>query len=99
MSVRDELEQHVGQLRRLAPTSDATAALGLYLEKLARALEDATDIELFIPTETAALILGKTPSMVTYLCRTGALPAEKIGGTWQINRKGLEAKRRGGRGE
>jgi hypothetical protein len=35
--------------------------------------------------------------MVTYLCRTGALKAKKIGGTWQILRKDLEAMQRGGR--
>jgi hypothetical protein len=93
--VRDELERHVSDLRRLAPTSDATSALAMYLGKLVQAMEDARDLELFIPVDAAGVILGKSPSMVTYLCRTGALQAKKVGGTWQILRKDLEAMQRG----
>ena len=97
VAVRDELERQVSDLRRLAPTSDATTALAEYLGKLVQAVEDARDLELFITADAAAVILGKSPSMVTYLCRTGALQAKKVGGTWQILRKDLEAMQRGGR--
>ena len=97
IAVQEEMERHVSDLRRLAPTSDATTALALYLGKLARAMEDARNLELFITVDAAAVILGKSPSMVTYLCRTGALKAKKIGGTWQILRKELEAMQRGGK--
>jgi hypothetical protein len=95
IAVREELEKHVSDLRRLAPLSDATTALTLYLEKLAKAVEDARDLELFMSVEAAAVILGKSPNMVTYLCRTGALDAKKIGGTWHIVRKSLEVQRGG----
>jgi hypothetical protein len=93
--VREELEKHVADLRRLAPGSDATTALSLYLGKLVKAMEDARNLEMFIPVDAAALILGKSPSMVTYLCRTGALEAKKIGGTWHIVRKNFEVMQRG----
>ena len=46
--------------------------------------------ELFVSADVASLVLGKTVSGVTYLCRTGALKAKKVGGTWQIDRLDLE---------
>lgn len=90
VAVSEELERHVGELRRLAPTSDATTALTLYRDKLAAALVRARNVELFVAVDVAAAILGKSPSGVTYLCRTGALRAKKVGGVWQIDRTDLE---------
>ena len=90
VAVSEELEQHVGELRRLAPTSDATTALTLYRDKLAAALVRARNVELFVAVDVAAAILGKSPSGVTYLCRSGSLKAKKVGGVWQIDRADLE---------
>lgn len=90
VAVSEELTRHVGELARLAPTSDATTALTLYRDKLAAALTRARDLELFVTAEVAALVLGKSISGVTYLCRTAALKAKKVGGTWQIDRLDLE---------
>lgn len=90
VAVSEELSRHVGDLARLAPTSDATAALTLYRDKLAAALNRARELELFVSADVASLVLGKTVSGVTYLCRTGALKAKKVGGTWQIDRLDLE---------
>jgi len=95
LAVCSELEQHVDDLRRLAPASDATTALTLYRDKLSAALGSAREIELFISADQAALILGKSVSMVTYLCRNGSLQAKKIGGMWQIYREHLERIQRG----
>jgi hypothetical protein len=95
LAVCTELEQHVDDLRRLAPASDATTALTLYRDKLSAALSSAREIELFIPADQAAMILGKSVSMVTYLCRNGSLQAKKIGGMWQIYREDLERIQRG----
>ena len=52
-------------------------------------------VVLFLLGITAAVILGKSPSMVTYLCRNGSLQAKKIGGMWQIYREDLERIQRG----
>ena len=90
VAVSEELDRHVGELRRLAPTSDATTALTLYRDKLAAALVRAKNVELFVAVDAAAAILGKSPSGITYLCRTGALKAKKVGGVWQIDRVDLE---------
>jgi hypothetical protein len=90
VAVSDELNRHVGELARLAPTSDATTALTLYRDKLAAALKRARELELFVSADVAALVLKKSISGVTYLCRTGALKAKKVGGTWQIDRLDLE---------
>lgn len=95
LAVCTELEQHVDDLRRLAPASDATTALSLYRDKLSAALSSAREIELFISADQAAVILGKSVSMVTYLCRNGSLQAKKIGGMWQIYREDLERIQRG----
>lgn len=95
LAVCTELERHVDDLRRLAPASDATTALTLYHDKLSAALSSAREIELFIPADRAAVILGKSVSMVTYLCRNGSLQAKKIGGMWQIYREDLERIQRG----
>src|SRR4051812_30931062 len=67
IAVQEEMERHVSDLRRLGPTSDAATELALYLGRLVKALEDARNLELFIPVEAAAVILGKSPSMVTCL--------------------------------
>lgn len=96
VAVSEELARHVGELRRLAPTSDATTALTLYRDKLAAALARARNVELFVAVDVAAAILGKSPSGVTYLCRTGALKAKKVGGVWQIDRADLERVRTDG---
>ena len=96
IAVSQELDRHVDDLRRLAPASDATTALTLYREKLTTAIQRARQLELFVSAEHAALVLGKSVSMVTYLCRTGALQAKKVGGTWQIDRLDLERMQRGG---
>jgi hypothetical protein len=90
VAVSEELARHVGELARLAPSSDATTALTLYRDRLATALVQARNIELFVPVDVAAGVLGKSPSGVTYLCRTGALKAKKVGGVWQIDRVDLE---------
>lgn len=90
VAVSEELSRHVSDLARLAPASDATTALTLYRDKLAAALQRARELELFISAEAAALILGKSISAITYLCRTGALKSKKVGGTWQIDRVDLE---------
>lgn len=90
VAVSEELTRHVGELARLAPTSDATTALTLYRDKLAAALMRARDLELFVTAEVAALVLGRSISGITYLCRAGALKAKKVGGTWQIDRLDLE---------
>jgi hypothetical protein len=90
VAVSDELTRHVSDLARLAPASDATTALTLYRDKLAAALQRARELELFVSAEAAAMVLGKSISGVTYLCRTGALKAKKVGGTWQIDRVDLE---------
>ena len=90
VAVSEELERHVGELRRLAPASDATTALTLYRDKLVAALVRARNVELFVAVDVAAAILGKSASGVTYLCRTGALKAKKVGGVWQIDRVDLE---------
>ncbi|HWG36042.1 MAG TPA: helix-turn-helix domain-containing protein [Gemmatimonadaceae bacterium] len=90
VAVSEELERHVGELRRLAPASDATTALTLYRDKLAAALVRARNVELFVAVDVAAAILGKSPSGVTYLCRSGSLKAKKVGGVWQIDRADLE---------
>jgi hypothetical protein len=90
VAVSEELSRHVGDLARLAPTSDATVALTLYRDKLAAALKRARELELFVSAEVASVVLGKSVSGVTYLCRTGALKAKKLGGTWQIDRLDLE---------
>lgn len=90
IAVSEELDRQLGELRLVAPTSDATAALTLYGDKLSAAIQRARQIELFISAEQAALILGRSVSMITYLCRTGALNAKKVGGTWQIDRLELE---------
>jgi hypothetical protein len=93
ISVSDELGRHVEDLRRLAPASDATTALTLYRDKLTLAIQRARQLELFVSAEQAAIVLGKSVSMVTYLCRAGALRAKKVGGTWQIDRLDLERMR------
>ncbi len=93
VAVSQELDRHVADLRRLAPASDATTALTLYRDKLVEAIQRARQLELFISAEQAALVLGKSVSMVTYLCRSGALRAKKVGGTWQIDRLDLELMR------
>ena len=90
VAVCEELNRHVSDLARLAPTSDATTALTLYRDKLDAALARARQLELFVSAEVASVILGKSVSMVTYLCRTAALKAKKVGGTWQIDRLDLE---------
>jgi hypothetical protein len=90
VAVCEELNRHVGDLARLAPTSDATTALTLYRDKFDAALARARQLELFVSAEVASVILGKSVSMVTYLCRTSALKAKKVGGTWQIDRLDLE---------
>jgi len=90
IAVYQELDQHVRDLMQLAPASDATTALTLYRDKLSTALRYARDLELFVSAEQAALVLGKSVSMVTYLCRTGALKAKKVGGAWQIDRLAME---------
>jgi hypothetical protein len=90
VAVQHELNQHVEDLRRLAPTSDATTALTLYRDKLTLAIQRAHRLELFVSAEQAAMVLGKSVSMITYLCRTGAIKAKKVGGTWQIDRLELE---------
>lgn len=97
ISVSDELDRHVEDLRRLAPASDATTALTLYRDKLTVAIQRALKLELFVSAEEASVVLGKSASMVTYLCRTGALKAKKVGGTWQIDRLDMERMRQGGR--
>lgn len=91
--VYQELDRHVKDLRRLAPASDATAALTLYRDKLSVAIQRARQLELFVSAEQASLVLGKSASMITYLCRTGALKAKKVGGTWQIDRLEIERMR------
>jgi hypothetical protein len=93
LAVSDELARHVSDLARLAPSSDATTALTLYRDKLQSALMRARQLDLFISAETASVVLGKSVSMVTHLCRTGALSAKKVGGTWQIDRLALERMR------
>ena len=93
MAVSDELARHVSDLARLAPSSDATIALTLYRDKLQSALMRARELDLFISAEAASVVLGKSISMVTHLCRTGALSAKKVGGTWQIDRVALERMR------
>lgn len=93
LSVSEELTRHVSDLARLAPTSDATTALTLYRDKLQAALMRARRLDLFISAEAASIVLGKSVSMVTHLCRTGALSAKKVGGTWQIDRVALEGMR------
>lgn len=90
LAVAEELTRHVSDLARLAPTSDATTALTLYRDKLQAALMRARQLDLFISAEAASIVLGKSVSMVTHLCRTGALRAKKVGGTWQIDRVALE---------
>ena len=90
LSVSEELDRHVEDLRRLAPASDATTALTLYRDKLTIAIQRALKLELFVSAEEAAVVLGKSVSMITYLCRTGALKAKKIGGTWEIDRLDME---------
>ena len=90
VAVTDELIRHVSDLSRLAPASDATTALTLYRDKLTAALQRARELELFVSAEAAAVVLGKSISGITYLCRTGALRAKKVGGTWQIDRLDLE---------
>ena len=52
---------------------------------------------LFVSAEVASVVLGKSVSMVTHLCRTGALSSKKVGGTWQIDRLALEQLRMDGR--
>lgn len=90
IAIHQELARHVEDLRRLAPTSDATTALTLYHDKLGVAIQRAHRLELFVSAEQASVVLGKSVSMVTYLCRTGAIKAKKVGGTWQIDRLELE---------
>jgi hypothetical protein len=72
-AVLNELHQHGGNLLRLAPASDAAAALAIYRDKLDTAVTRAEQLELYIITEAASVVLGKSVSMVTYLCRTRAL--------------------------
>lgn len=93
VAVSEELTRHVSDLTRLAPSSDATTALTLYRDKLQAALMRARQLDLFISAEAASVVLGKSTSMVTHLCRTGALAAKKVGGTWQIDRVALEGMR------
>ena len=93
LAVSEELERQVGELRRVAPSSDATSALALYRDKLAAALQRARQIDLFVTTDVAATILGRSASDVTYLCRTGAIRAKKVGGVWMIDRLDLEQRR------
>lgn len=93
IAVYQELDRHVDDLRRLAPASDATTALTLYRDKLTTAIQRAGKLELFVSAEQAALVLGKSVSMITYLCRTGALKAKKVGGMWQIDRLAMERMR------
>jgi hypothetical protein len=90
VAIHQELARHVEDLRRLAPASDATTALTLYRDKLSAAIERAHKLELFVSAEQASAVLGKSVSMITYLCRTGAIKAKKVGGTWQIDRLELE---------
>lgn len=97
MAIHQELARHVEDLRRLAPTSDATTALTLYHDKLGVAIQRAHRLELFVSAEQASVVLGKSVSMVTYLCRTGAIRAKKVGGTWQIDRLELERLQNQGR--
>jgi hypothetical protein len=96
IALSHELDRHVSDLRRLAPTSDATNALTIYRDKLTLAIQRARQLELFVSADQAAMVLGRSASMITYLCRTGALKAKKVGGTWQIDRLDLERLRAGG---
>jgi hypothetical protein len=95
LAVSEELDRQVGELLRVAPSSDATSALTLYRDKLSAALQRARQIDLFVTTDVAATILGRSASDVTYLCRTGALKARKVGGVWMIDRLDLEGHRTG----
>lgn len=90
VAVAEELNRQVGDLARIAPASDATTALTIYRDKLNAALKRAHDLDLFVTADVAALILRRSVSGVTYLCRTGAINAKKVGGTWQIDRVDLE---------
>jgi len=93
VAVSEELSRHVDDLTRLAPKSDATTALTLYRDKLRTALHRARTLELFVSAEVASVILCKSVSMVTHLCRAGSIKAKKVGGTWQIDRLDLERMR------
>jgi hypothetical protein len=86
----DELERQLRDLRRVAPGSDATAALARYQTLLADAIERASTVRLVISTDDAAQLLGRSVSSVARQCRTGAITARKVGGVWVIDREELE---------
>jgi hypothetical protein len=90
LEVAGELGRQLRDLRRLAPSSDATAALGRYQALLADAIQRASTMHLAINTDDAALLLGRSVSSVARRCRTGAIAARKVGGVWVIDREELE---------
>lgn len=88
-----ELDVHLKALRELAPEGDLVRAVTAIRQRLADRIERAQDLSLFVSVATAALILGRTTSAVTYLCRRGLLHARKRGASWEIGRAELEAYR------
>jgi hypothetical protein len=90
LEVADELGRQLRDLKRVAPGSDATAALGRYQALLADAIERASTMRLAINTDDAARVLGRSASSVARRCRTGAIAARKVGGVWAIDREELE---------
>jgi hypothetical protein len=74
----------------VAPRSDATTALSVLRDRLSGAVDQAQRLDVFVRVRTAAAVLDKSESMVTYLCRKGALRARRIGGSWMIDRADLE---------
>jgi excisionase family DNA binding protein len=53
----------------------------------------ALAIDSFISVSDAADALGLSPARVRLLAANGALPAEKIGGRWLVERSGVERRR------
>jgi hypothetical protein len=90
LEVADDLARQLQDLRRVAPSSDATAALGRYQALLADAIQRASTMRLAINTDDAALLLGRSVSSVARRCRTGAIAARKVGGVWVIDREEFE---------
>jgi hypothetical protein len=90
LEVAGELGRQLRDLRRVAPSSDATAALGRYQTLLAEAIQRASIMRLAINTDDAARLLGRSVSSVARRCRTGAIAARKVGGAWMIDREELD---------
>lgn len=94
-----DLRNHIRVVSEVTPSSDVRNALALYEGKFAAALERAMRIQRYVSSGIAAEILDKSVSEVTYLCRTGAIAAKKVGNKWTVDLHDLMARGKARQGQ